>query len=593
MRARRGLSEVLGALLLVVIMLGVASTIYAAHEQARRSTIESIREAERGLAVARSPPSVAVSESNGSVVATITSDIPLKLRLIIVRFAGGGTLVVSAPLSVEPYGEARVILYNGSCRPLRLVLVPESGPPLRYPEKGYYCDPASTSHADPWTGKPVTYLLAGQASMMKDPLFTANLNIEIRGDLMQAGPSRIRPLEVRVNGSYIGAITAGKSRVGGYKVGNATLEFQGFSFGDAYIVTIGLVPDSGQHWVWEGIATAELTFSASYSKPQEICTDSQTWLAPVPLGAITAGFTLNGTCTSRAVVFYSYEGSLNASSHFITGRRAILLVALNKAYAHVRLSADLQIRVYKVEAPVASVSIPVRGPIVSLRLERPLPSAGSRASVLDRVNANMTMLLDPLELRVAVRGPAGPVGSVWINQSGPSATIRTDEINLTLTVEAVQLLPPTGMAVLEVDYRTVFWNKTERRHELEGSLEETGRPQPWAFPAKLFLSNETELVIASAPPIRGLDPVDSVFPGPLELEANSNITVLGGWPDPYRYAAMPGSGPARSYGPSVTAGRLAEDFGRGILVYVYTVSGLAELPWGEEPVYAGQELWIN
>ncbi|MCE4628392.1 MAG: hypothetical protein F7C34_04510, partial [Desulfurococcales archaeon] len=569
------------------------STIYAAHEQARRATIESIREAEHGLAIARNPPSVVVSEANGSVIATITSDLPLTIRLVIVRFAGGATRVVGSEIPIEPYKETNITLYRGACRPFQLLLVPEDGPPLRYPEKGYYCDPAATPRADPWTGKPVVYVQVEPALSVGEPLFSANITINITGDLMRTGPSRLRPLEIRVNGSYLGRLTSIENKVGGYRVANATLELRGLSVGDAYLVMMELVPENGQDLVWEGIVDARLSYRASYSQPQDICTDSQTWLAPVPLGAINHAFSLKGSCVSKAVIFYSYEGSLNASSRFITAGRAILLAALNGAYARIDFSAHLQIRAYRVEAPLANTTIPLESPVASLRLVRPLPAAGPRASALDRVNINITKLLDPLLLRVTVSGAAGPLGSLEIDSASPTVTIRAGMRNLSLTVEAVQPLPPTAMRVLVVDDKTVFWNKTEKRHELTGYLEDTGRPQPWAFPARLLIGNETEIMIAMPPPIAGFSPVDSVFAGPLELEADGNITALQGWPNPYRYAAWPGAGLERTYGASVSAERLAEDFGHGSLVYIYTAEDQAGLPWGEEPVYAGQELWIN
>ncbi len=128
---RRGLSELLGAMIITIIALSLAATYIHVIDTANKKLIEQIELKERKLEVLGASIIVqAYPSDTGKLNITMISQIALSPQYIIIldKTSGVTRIIETRNLSIIPGQQAIITIdYNYTCQPIKIMIIDESG----------------------------------------------------------------------------------------------------------------------------------------------------------------------------------------------------------------------------------------------------------------------------------------------------------------------------------------------------------------------------------------------------------------------------------------------------------------------------------
>ena len=321
-RARRGLSEIMGALVLILIFASTATVVVMLQEEAARNAKRTIETAYERASIALNPPQISLLSRNGKALLLVLSGSPLKLDYVVV-YDGHNTSTLKVEKRLDPGSPLEVEL--GECRRMKVYLIFEPGVLIAYPSNGSWahCGAAigrpGGELSDPVTGERLIVLpLQTEHSSRELYRYRVDVSLYLRG-LM--GRHLLNVLEANVNGqSTQMSIDSPVSRdriVVEHQIDNRTLlRLVWRSEGNVSVLYVVLEPtEPGTVYVYNGTVNASLRLlRAYYSLDTRICIDGFiSTVLSYPLAPWVHSGSAGGSCSA---IVNGDRGTIYASGIF-------------------------------------------------------------------------------------------------------------------------------------------------------------------------------------------------------------------------------------------------------------------------------------
>ncbi len=214
---RKGLSELLGAMIITIITLSLAATYMQVVNTANKKLIEQIEQKEQKLEVLGASIIIQAYPSNtGKLNITIISQIALSPQDIIVldKTSGATRIIETRNLSITPDQQDRITIdYNYTCQPIKIMIIDESGAVISRDYTYQDCIDSlatTTQYYDPitktlsriitYTGQPTSTILVNQSLDISLSLVTPGFSIT----------NSSMTFDVYRENAYLGRITIGQ-----------------------------------------------------------------------------------------------------------------------------------------------------------------------------------------------------------------------------------------------------------------------------------------------------------------------------------------------------------------------------------------------
>jgi len=592
---RRGLSEILGALILVIIMMGIISTIYIAGNNIENRIKTAGREASYSIMLARNPPRLRLTTANGTVYAIISgSGVPVRLESMIISTLDNRENYISINKILRPGEELRIPLYPAPCKPTRIALVTQSGGYLFYPENGtWFCQsderekiimPNSGEELDP-VPLPVMLTPIGTDT----PNYTLKLNLKIIGSMTRSGPPTGEAIKVFVNNSLAGQISRQDHEpVNLTRIGPGTLQLQAYNANGTLFMLVLSYVSSAERWIITARANATMDLHVN-TRTTDVCGPA-TWTLPVIYGAISHSLRVEGSCTMKTPI----EGSFNMSGVSMSSESFILLVSTNSRPASIVANYSIELRIYKANNQCAHAHVSIPPGDVVIGFERPHIKIVP-LSILSEINKYFHIIVDPFKALIAVSGPNDPTLGHYMVDAAQTLVLANTGRPLQADVCVSQPLPASNASIFLVSVKKTSSYKVLIR----ASIEDGRVAQPWAFPGILrFRGNSwgKAFIVYQTPLVLETGPLATVFPLE-ELRGNASTAYAKRLSsEDFTYVTWPSARGGSVVEPLVlpASGRDLEAIaGAPGVVLVYWRAGSLETPLGSLDAYVGIIVWVN
>ncbi|MCE4625443.1 MAG: hypothetical protein F7C35_06225 [Desulfurococcales archaeon] len=603
-RVRKGLSEVLGALIMVIMFTGMIALLYHASEEANKRITEAYATAGRALQEASNPPVVKVSTRDGSVTALITAIVPTRIEALVVEFDNHSVREpLGRGLDLAPGQQAEIPLFREQwCRPFKIVLVLEGGTSLYYPrDKPYYSclSPSSGYSWNPISGGTMLTLAPSGLPGFEGPLYAYTFNLSITGALSEGGLKGEKGI-IRItldNGDKRFITREGEDALiallaGGHLAFEAEVE----SVNNVSVLLLKFSPLDSQGLL---LPLIRLNASLHYytilpygSVVDDVCEHASTTLMPYPYAPLVLYSNVSGHCD---LVYGYYKMSIKGrftANATLAGPVASLLVSTQAEPLPFTLDLSLEVELYRPVNPPVNTSLEIQPPAaleMNLTGPRPHMTAPPEHSVAITVHD----MVDPRIAVVRLKDLSGTVigGQTMIPSLArhPYRVPGVSNSTIQLEITYAPLLPPSNMSLLIINITPEpnnIYNYTSR-------LEETSYPAHWAFPAILEINSRVggaTVILSSTPqpPLNGkgfLDVLlfsDTIQPGGSGVWAIPSCGTIQGYFYIKNQANIHNIEGVRSASQLIEAIQTGER-----VVYVFTIYGRTQILGEELDVVSG------
>ncbi len=174
-RPRRGLSEVLGALILMIIVSSILASVLIVQEKFRRNIDHVVDGSAERLIEASMPPRIAVWSSGGRLMVSVSPTVDIDIDKIVVGFMNGSYTLVNATNDI--YGRGQPVLDPYDCSPVRIAVTTSRGNIFYYINStggSVYTCPDSLELPGSWR---ILYAVGGKYSTITSASVGASIDI--------------------------------------------------------------------------------------------------------------------------------------------------------------------------------------------------------------------------------------------------------------------------------------------------------------------------------------------------------------------------------------------------------------------------------
>ncbi len=177
---RRGVSELVGALLALIIITSLLASAIITSKNLEESIRESARKASARLIEASNPPNLVLYTQGSSLYAKLGSNTTTIEKILILY--ENSTILEKKP-TTELYTNGQLLLDTYNCEKIKVVIVTSLGNMFTYPKKGYY-----TCNTQP--GNPGGFTIP-QTSLTINPINLYTQNVDI-ATITNVNPNKIQ-----------------------------------------------------------------------------------------------------------------------------------------------------------------------------------------------------------------------------------------------------------------------------------------------------------------------------------------------------------------------------------------------------------------
>ncbi len=138
MRGRRGISELVGTLIAVIIISSLLASIVLVGGEFKGNVRNTVFRASERLIEAANPPKLVLTTVNNSLILKIISVIPVDVRYVFISFSNGSVILVN--VTEDIYDNGQIILRGYMCERVRVGVITSLGNVFYYDRPYYDCE---------------------------------------------------------------------------------------------------------------------------------------------------------------------------------------------------------------------------------------------------------------------------------------------------------------------------------------------------------------------------------------------------------------------------------------------------------------------
>ncbi len=495
---RKGLSELLGAMIMTIIVLSLAATYTHVINSANKKLIEQIEQRERRLEVLEAPIIIRPYPTNtGRLNLTIISQTTLSPQYIIISDGTNGTIKIikTANTTIMPGHPYTISIdYNYMCQPIKITIIDKSGAIISRSYSYQDCIDLPESLAQYYN--PVTRTISRIIMYTGQPINITLLNNPLSMNLSLVTPGFVitnssMTFDVYLENTYIGRISIGQE-IPVMNINGTTAYIGVMIYKDISILYIRL---DSNHTITRflGDINASMNLKAVYYglsfRPSGGLQDT-TLMIPYGTrieGSIHYRFTRK-VASGSLTYTYIYINN-NASITFSTDN--VLLLAYASQDKPVGGQIDLNIKIRKITGIDPSTQTIYLGKINGHTIIKTIHIKPYPEDQPTKAYIGLLEKFQKLALNVEARD-GNTLRGVWnlATQNGITLTTSTP-IDLYLALSIPQTLYQNTSYYLET---TTSYTSNTYTVEITGISKPQLLPLPWSIPITITVDNETQSI---------------------------------------------------------------------------------------------------
>ncbi len=532
-RARKGLSELVGALVLILIFSMSAIYTYNINKAVTKRAEEVLNTYIEGARLYVQPPKIDLNTKNSSIIINIRTNQPELIDSIIVEFING-SIHTFTPNWIN--GETSITLMKKDrCSPFKIIVLGKGGASLIYPngESEYFtCRPdqdANNTYVYPGSGDSA-YILEASLPSNHTVIDRLSLTLTIDGRLRKNPPNI--PPTVYVNNSTLGTLHPGRPLIVLEKTwGSLWLYWK--ALGNSSLIVLKSRYNTAEPLIIQGKINEIISMKSNPLKSfnKNLCTLNGS-IIPYIKGAVTWNSSIDSKClavqSSVRVVTY-IKGNASAEIAATNGVVLLLITSPIVFTGKIIISFDLNI----IRAYINNTGY------ITLNLEPPIKFSLNRPRIWTPHNSSYHQAMtvaeletDPTTVEVELLNHTTILGRWILPMFTENLTVRASQPQISMRISAKQPIPPTYLQLYNLTTKVhtiVNGSAAYQYFNTTGRIETLNLPAAWSIPYDIIVEsrNKTQhLVIAKSPPLVTNKVQADVIFNSEHLKSNHNLTVL-------------------------------------------------------------------